>query len=172
MDVERRAVAREDAIKILLIDDSPIDAELNLMALRRGGVRYEHRIAGNEAELRAVLAVFEPDLVLCDFRLPDLDGFAAQALVREAYADLPLIFVTGAITEDHAVIALKSGAVDYVLKSNLLRLPMAATRAVQESRERRRLEVSLEDSQERARQHAARLETLWRIANNPDVRGG
>jgi diguanylate cyclase (GGDEF)-like protein len=82
-----------------------------------------------------------------------------------------LIFVSGTISEDRAVMALQSGAVDYVLKSNLMRLPIAAKRAVSEAGERKRLEVSLQQAEEQTRRHAARLETLWKIANNPTLRG-
>lgn len=168
---DRLDVRPDDAIKILIIDDSAIDAELSIMALRRGGIVKDVRIAADETELRAALAVFVPDLVLCDFSFPNLDGLAAQRIVREAYPDAPLIFVSGTISEERAVTALKSGAVDYVLKSNLTRLPIAAARAVQEAAERKRFQVSLNDSEQRTRRHGERIDTLWRIANDLTLRG-
>jgi CheY-like chemotaxis protein len=81
--IESLPEQRGENMKILIIDDNPIDAELALMALRRGGVACDFRIAADERELRAKLAVFEPDLILCDFSFPGLDGFAAQRIVRE-----------------------------------------------------------------------------------------
>lgn len=157
-------------IKILIIEDNPRDAELCVMLLERAGIATEIVVAADEAEIRASLPVFAPDVVLCDFTFPNLDGFAAQRIVREVYADTPLIFVSGTISEEYAVTALQSGAVDYVLKANLKRLPSAVSRAVRESRDRRKLEVSLRSAEERSRQHAERLEALWRIANNPSLR--
>ena len=158
-------------IKVLIVDDNPRDAELSVMQLRRAGVLAETVVAANERELRAALGTFTPDVIVCDFSFPDFDGLAAQRIVRESHADTPLIFVSGAISEDRAVMALQSGAVDYVLKSNLLRLAPAVQRAVRDARDRKRLEVSLLGSEERARRQATRLEALWRIANNPSLSG-
>jgi len=177
--------AAEPPIKLLIVDDNPIDAELCLMELRRAGIATEAVTVADETELYDALGRFDPDLVLCDFSFPNFDGFQAQRIVRSARADTPLIFISGVITEDRAVLALQSGAVDYVLKSNLLRLPTAVRRAVADSREKTRLERSvasgqlqLEQSQEqlrvrelRSRQHAARLEALWRIADRPNLVG-
>jgi diguanylate cyclase (GGDEF)-like protein len=157
-------------IRLLVIDDSPHDADLSLMTLRRSGAVIEAVIAADEAELRSILLTFVPDVILCDFSLPGLDGLGAQRIVREFHVDVPLIFVSGTISEDRAVAALRSGAVDYVLKSNLQRLPSAVQHAVREARERTRLKGSLEDSEERARRHAERLEALWRIVNDPQLR--
>ncbi len=151
------------AIKLLIIDDNPRDAELYLMQLRRAGFAVAAVTAADQGELRAALADFVPDVVLCDFSFPDFDGFAAQSIVRAACGDVPLIFVSGAITEDRAVLALQSGAVDYVLKSNLTRLPTAVDRAVTDAR-------AQTSREERTRQHAERLEALWRIADHPDLR--
>jgi len=156
--------------RLLIIDDSPYDVELSLRTLRRSGAAIECVVAGDEAELRRALATFVPDVILCDFSLPGLDGLGAQRIVREFHTDTPLIFVSGTISEDLAVAALRSGAVDYVLKSNLQRLPSAVQHALTEARERTLLRESLEDSEERARMHADRLEALWKIVNDPQLR--
>ena len=170
MSVERQPESSAGAIKILIVDDAPIDAELSLMELRRSGMITQSVVAADEMELRAALATFVPDVILCDFGFPGFDGFAAQRIVREAYPQMPLIFVSGTISEDRAVMALQSGAVDYVLKSNLLRLPSAVQRAVSEARARSDLQALLQGSEERARHHVLRLEMLWRIVNDPKLR--
>lgn len=161
----------DGAINVLIIEDNSSDAELSLLELRRAGVLTNGVIVANQDELSAALRTFVPDVILCDFSLAGFDGFAAQRIVREVYADTPLIFVTGTLSEDRAVMALQSGAVDYILKSSLLRLPTAVQRAVHEAREHRRFEQSLTVAEERARQHAERLDALWRITNNPALRG-
>jgi diguanylate cyclase (GGDEF)-like protein len=117
------------------------------------------------------LAKFVPDVVLCDFAFPGFDGFVAQGIVREAFADVPLIFVTGTISEERAVVAVQSGAVDFVLKSNLTRLPSVVRRAARDAREKRSLERSLEVFEERGQRQAQRLEALWRMVNDPKLQG-
>jgi CheY-like chemotaxis protein len=134
-------------MKVLIVDDNPRDAELSLMTLRRSGTAVEYQIASDEAELRGVLQTFIPDVILCDFAFPNFDGISVQRIVQTVRAETPLIFVSGTISEETAVIALKSGAVDYVLKSNLVRLPSAVHRAVKEAREKQRLLESLRDSE-------------------------
>jgi serine phosphatase RsbU (regulator of sigma subunit) len=134
-------------MKVLIVDDNPRDAELSLMTLRRSGTAVEYQIASDEAELRGVLQTFIPDVILCDFAFPNFDGISVQRIVQKVRAETPLIFVSGTISEETAVIALKSGAVDYVLKSNLVRLPSAVHRAVKEAREKQRLLKSLRGSE-------------------------
>lgn len=155
-----------EPIKILIIDDNLLDAELELRELRRAGMEVEGRIAADEPQLHAALGSFAADVILCDSSFPNFDGAMAQRIAKSVAAETPLIVVSGTITEDRAVLALQNGALDYVLKSNLIRLPSAVQRAVHEARERAALQVSLRASEERARQHAERLEALWRIVNN------
>ena len=151
-------------MKILIIDDNPVDVELCLMALRRGGIAVKAEAAADEPELRALLATFAPDVVLCDFSFPNFDGFSAQQMVHDAYPEAPLIFVSGTISEEGAAMALQGGAVDYVMKSSLARLPNAVERAALSGR-------LAADSAEAARRHTERLETLWDIVNDPALRG-
>jgi DNA-binding NtrC family response regulator len=65
--------------------------------------------------------------------MPGFSGQEALAIAHSLHSDIPFIFVSGMLGEENAVNALKSGATDYVLKSNLLRLPAAVERAVKES---------------------------------------
>ncbi len=151
-------------IRALIVDDNPADRELCIAALKRYGMSVEWVAAEGEAELRAALRSFVPDVVLCDFSFPDFDGFAARRIVYEAVPECPLIFVSGAISEERAAIALQCGAVDYVMKSTLVRLPIAVERAVATAR------ASAEVAR-RARWHVKRLERLWGIANDPALDG-
>ncbi len=56
------------------------------------------------------------DLLLTDFQMPDMDGFALLAHVREHHPDLPAIMMTGHASVQHAVQAMSGGAVDYLPK--------------------------------------------------------
>jgi diguanylate cyclase (GGDEF)-like protein len=167
--LEKLRASSDGAIQVLVIDDNPLDAELSLAELRRAGILADSLVAADEAALRAALRTFVPDVILCESS-SDLDGFAAQRIVRETCGS-PLIFVTARISEQRAIIGLESGAVDYILKPHLERLPSAVQHAVREARKLKRLEVSLEDSADQARGQAERLESLWRIVNNPNLRG-
>jgi len=159
--------AGDDAIKVLIVDDNPFDAELSRAELRRSGVPAEYVLAADEAELHLALLDFVPDVVLCDFTFPDFDGFTAQHIVREAHANVPLIFVSGTISEERAAEAFRNGAVDYVMKTNLARLPSAVQRAVRSSRLVADAQERLRDEEERSRQHAQRLEALLQVVNDP-----
>jgi diguanylate cyclase (GGDEF)-like protein len=129
-------------VRVLLVEDIETDAELTLLNLRRAGLHCIAKRVETEAELRAALAEFDPDIVLSDFSLPEFTGFSALEVVREIAPDVPFIFVSGTIGEERAVNALLCGAVDYLLKSNLTRLPAAVRRALAEveARKQRRLE--------------------------------
>lgn len=127
----------EPVLKVLLLEDAPADAELETGILRRAGIACEARVVANERDLMHELAHFAPDVVLSDFSLPGFDGLTALHLVKGRRPDIPYIFVSGTIGEERAIDALKHGATDYVLKSNLARLPPAVTRAVREADEAR-----------------------------------
>jgi len=123
--------------RILVVEDVATDAELEIRELKRAGLRVEHHLVDNEEAFVRALAVFGPDVIISDFSMPHFDGMAALALAREAAPEIPFIFVSGTIGEEYAIRALKNGATDYVLKTNLVRLPAAVERAIGEASERR-----------------------------------
>jgi DNA-binding NtrC family response regulator len=124
-------------LNILIVEDSPDDAVLAIHELKRPGCELKCERVETEGGLRRALAREAWDVVLCDFTLPQFNGKQALDIVREADAELPFIYVSGTIGEDVAVAALKSGANDYVLKSNLKRLGPAVERELREARLRR-----------------------------------
>ena len=124
-------------LRLLLTEDNPADAELELRELKRAGLRIAHRIADTEQGFVSALREFSPDVILSDFSMPGFDGMAALALARDLAPDTPFVFVSGTLGEEYAIRALRNGATDYVLKTNLVRLPAAVERAFTESKERR-----------------------------------
>ena len=137
-------------VRILLVEDSPEDAELTCEQLRDAGLEAEFERVDSEAELAQALAVFRPDLVLSDLSMPGFSGYDALRAVRAQQPPVPFIFVSGTMGEDTAVQALRDGAADYILKDKTARLPAAAARAIRESRserERERVEKELLRSQ-------------------------
>jgi diguanylate cyclase (GGDEF)-like protein/PAS domain S-box-containing protein len=131
-----------DALRLLMIEDVDADAEIAMRELKRAGLSVDHRRVETAAELVRECREFDPDIVLSDFALPHFDGLSALKLVRQLRPDVPFIFVSGTIGEETAIESLRSGANDYVLKTNLSRLPTAVRRALGDAAERsKRLET-------------------------------
>jgi CheY-like chemotaxis protein len=116
-------VATSQPIRLLLAEDNPVDVELELRVLRRAGLKVTHLVADREEPFVRALEEFLPDVVLSDFSMPYFSGMAALRIARQRAAATPFIFVSGTIGEAHALEALRAGAADYVLKTDLQRLP-------------------------------------------------
>lgn len=139
---------------ILHIEDSPEDAELIENLLRRGGLFFNLHLVSERSAFEKSIKSIKPDIILSDFDLPEFDGFDALTMSKDFLPDIPFIFVTGAVGEEMAVTALKSGATDFILKSNLGRLVPAVERALDEykiARERKKLYHTLKINEERFR---------------------
>ena len=79
--------------------------------------------------MRRELKAWRPDLILSDFSIPGFNGMAALDIARVEASGVPFIFLSGTIGEERAIEALKCGAIDYVLKSDPMRLVPAGARA-------------------------------------------
>ncbi|RYG25659.1 PAS domain S-box protein [bacterium] len=159
---------------ILLLEDSPLDAELIARTLRNGGVECRLTRVDTEEEFRSCLKEFGAfDIVLSDFRIPGFDGLEALSIAKELQPDVPFVFVSGVMGEDVAVDALKQGATDYVLKNRLDRLAIALTRALEESRlrkERADAQHALRETEANFRALADNMDQLaWMSAPNGEV---
>jgi len=133
-------------LRILLIEDDPSDAELELVELHRGGFEISSDVAQTREEISNYLDRNSYDLVLADYNLPHFRGMEAVDIIREKKLSVPLILVTGALKSVMAVECLKQGATDYVLKDNLTRLSLCVRRALEETRlkqERKRAQDEL-----------------------------
>jgi PAS domain S-box-containing protein len=124
-------------LRVLLLEDSPADAELALAALAAAGLDCAADVALARADFERLYAADRYDVVLADYNLPDYTGLDALARVRAADGLQPFILVSGALGEERAVEALRAGITDFVLKGNLNRLGPAVERALQESGQRR-----------------------------------
>src|ERR1041385_110797 len=127
----------EQPLQVLLVEDSENDAALLEIELQRAGFDPQcHRVEPPEA-LSAALDRQTWDLVIADYIMPRFNGLAALGQVKEKGLDLPFIVVSGHITDDTAVAAMKAGAHDYVMKDNLARLGSAVERELREAEVRR-----------------------------------
>lgn len=141
-------------LRILQIEDVPTDAELIRHELVMAGFDFEMLCVQNEGELYDALTRFTPDIVLSDYSLPRFSGLQALEIVRGHLPQVPLIFISATIGEERAVALLRGGATDYVLKSNLSRLPPVVRRALKEAEEREariHAEAALRENESRFR---------------------
>jgi signal transduction histidine kinase/ActR/RegA family two-component response regulator len=133
-------------LQVLIVEDSENDALLLDLELQRAGYQTVCHRVDTAGAMGAALERQRWDLVIADYVMPLFNGLAALALVREKGLDLPFIIVSGHITEDTAVAAMKAGAHDYVMKDKLARLGPAVERELREAevrRQRRRTEETL-----------------------------
>ncbi|MBA4062986.1 MAG: hybrid sensor histidine kinase/response regulator [Isosphaera sp.] len=124
-------------LRVLVVEDRAEDAELIVLALRRGGFDPSWERADSADGLRAALAAGTWDAVLSDYTLPGFGARAALGVVREADPDLPFLVVSGTVGEEVAVEVMRAGANDFVLKHALSRLAPAVGREVREAARRR-----------------------------------
>lgn len=147
-------------LHILHLEDDQNDAALVLSTLEAEGIHCLSTCVQNRREFVRALEQGGIDLVISDYTLPAFDGLSALGTVRAAWPDLPVILLSGTLGEERAVVALKSGATDYVLKEHLSRLAPAIRRAmheVDERAERRRLEAQFIEAQ--------KMEVLGQLAS-------
>ena len=94
----------------------------------------------NRVEARdAFVAALEEggfDMIISDYTLPSYDGHSALLAAQAKRPEVPFIFFSGTLGEEHAIRALKDGATDYVLKSKPARFASADVRALREAEER------------------------------------
>lgn len=141
-------------LKLLLIEDSPHDAELTLLTLERSGMQVDATLVHDHQGAEQALREQAFELILSDYLLPGSSGAKALQVARQQAPQVPFIFLSGIFGEEHAVEMMRLGAVDYVLKQNMAFLPKAVERAlaeVRERRERRRAEEALHEVEIRAR---------------------
>lgn len=115
----------EKPLKILVLEDVEDDVGLIERELRKGGLKFETARVDNKPEFIEALRRYRADVILSDHSLPQFNSFEALKLCRRSGITIPFILVTGSVSEEFAVTCLKEGADDYVLKSNLIRLPNA-----------------------------------------------
>jgi PAS domain S-box-containing protein len=142
------------ALRILILEDLPSDAELMVYELRHARIAHSFRRVADREHFVASLEEDCPDIILSDFNLPGFDGLEALALAQANCPGTPFIFVSGAMGEEVAIDAMKRGATDYVLKDRITRLGPAVDRALREAgerRKRRQVAAALRESEERYR---------------------
>jgi DNA-binding NtrC family response regulator len=136
----------DSLLRVLIVEDSEDDTDLLGLELQSGGFDVTHRRVDSAAAMRVALDGEKWDLVISDYSMPDFSGKEAMKILRERNIEAPFIFVSGTISEDTAIAALKSCAQDYVFKGDLTRLVPAIRRELRDAegrQERKRLEMQV-----------------------------
>ncbi len=147
------------ALRLLIVEDSEDDAALLLRELRRGGYDVTHERVDTPGALTSALDRQKWDLVISDHSMPHFTGIDALHTLRSKGSRIPFIFVSGTMGEETAVSALKDGAQDYLMKTNLKRLVPAVQRELREAEQRQERERL-----ERQVQQLHKFETIGRLA--------
>jgi two-component system, NarL family, sensor histidine kinase UhpB len=121
-------------LKILYLEDSEQDAEMTARVLKKAGIPFQFEVVDNQDEYENALRKSRPDLVLADHSLYHFNSVEALKIFRSLDLKVPFILVTGTVSEEFAVNILKEGANDYLLKSNLSRLPNAILNSLEKFR--------------------------------------
>lgn len=147
-------------LHLIVVEDSEFDYEYALAqllsdpAFGNGGLTAQR--VEDEPGLRAALAAGRVDAVITDHNLPRFDSFSALKVARESDADLPVLVLSGELSEELAVAALHAGADDFILKSRMLRLAPALQRALDAAAMRRERRLQ----EQRLRELTAHLERV------------
>lgn len=150
-------------IRILFIEDNENDAYLEIDLLQNSGFEVSHQRVDTPEALKKALEEKTWDCIISDYVLPLFTGIDALNIFKETGLDIPFIIVSGAIGEEMAVTAMKAGAHDCIMKSNLSRLVPALQRELREAEIRRNNKIT----EETIRFERRLLRTL--IDNLPDL---
>jgi len=119
-------------LRVLIVEDSENDALLLLRELKRAGYEPSHDRVYTAPDMKTALEKQYWDVIISDFVMPQFSGLEALKLVQEKGLDIPFIITSGKISDDTAVVSMKAGAADYIMKDNLARLSPAIERELQE----------------------------------------
>ncbi|MBU2489145.1 MAG: response regulator [Proteobacteria bacterium] len=143
-------------LRVLMVEDSQDDVALVVRVLSRNGYDPAFRVVDRAGDMARALSGELWDLVIADFTMPGFPGHQSLAVFKESEVQIPYIALSDRVEVELAVEAIKAGAADYVLKSNLARLIPAVSgeiaRAQARRESRRAAETLARRSKERERE--------------------
>src|SRR5215203_4354399 len=116
------------ALRVLVVDDEQMLTDLLSMALRMEG--WEVRTAASGFSALQAARDFDPDAMVLDIMMPDLDGMAVLQRLRQSGNDVPVLFLTAKDAVGDRVAGLTAGGDDYVTKPFSLEEVVARLRAL------------------------------------------
>jgi len=103
---------------VLIVDDSPVD-RVRIEGVLKKDPRVKTRLAQSGSDALAILGQYQPDIVVTDLQMPEMDGLQLVTAIRIHYPSVPVVLITAHGSEELAVRALEQGAASYVPKSQL-----------------------------------------------------
>jgi two-component system, cell cycle sensor histidine kinase and response regulator CckA len=127
-------VATAAAVQVLLVEESLADSQKILEELRASGMTVEPTVVATRHEFLDAIATQDYSVVLSAYRLRDWSGMEALDELQKLGKETPFILVTGILGEAETQACLQPGVTDYVLKSQLVRLPSTIRRTLDAKR--------------------------------------
>ena len=131
-------------LRVLLVEDDPLDGELVVRELRKNGYEPEWQRVDTQAEFMKRLVQDPPDVIISDHVMPQFSSAEALQCLHDSRLTIPFIVVSHAIGDEEAVGLMRNGASDYVLKSRMARLGEAVRHVL----EKRQLRSQYAEAQE------------------------
>lgn len=126
----------DNIFKVFILEDMPVDLELVKRQVRKFNPQVLFSTARHRQEFEGKVAMFQPDVILSDYNLPDMNGLEALLYVREHLTSTPFIFITGILNDEEKVAeGILNGASGYLLKDNLRNLPTLLQQVVSQNEE-------------------------------------
>ncbi|MES2704498.1 MAG: PAS domain S-box protein [Bacteroidota bacterium] len=117
-------------LNLLLLEDESMDAYLIRKVLEKSGMLFDMEVIDSRHAFIAALEHNTYDLIIADHSLPQFDAIEAMEITKKKKLPVPFILITGSVSEEFAVSAMKNGAYDYILKDRLQRLPGAVSNCI------------------------------------------
>jgi PAS domain S-box-containing protein len=121
-------------VKILHLEDVRSDADIVKREMQKSALQFEWLWVSARKDFQQALSRFQPDIILCDHSMPGFSSAEAVEIIRDAGFNIPFILITATLSEDIAVMMLRKGITDYILKDRMQRLPAAVTNALEKWR--------------------------------------
>jgi len=153
---------KKGKIKILFAEDLSTDVDLAKWEIARVFPEIEVAVVDTERDFIEKLRGFSPDLVISDYLMPGFDGMRVIELVLKNAPELPVIILTGSMNEDTAAECMKAGAIDYVIKEHMARLPYAVVEAL----EKKEIKIAKEKAEKALIESERKFRLLAEKAND------
>jgi PAS domain S-box-containing protein len=143
-----------DPIRILVVEDNPLDKKLIEAHIMNAHLKAEMRLVETQENYLNELKNFRPDVVISDYFMDGFNGMDVLNLHKKEAPDTPFIFITGQLREETAIKCLEHGAQDYIMKDHLKRLPVAVKNVLMLRDEKQvvnQKQKALEESEKRYR---------------------
>jgi PAS domain S-box-containing protein len=149
-------MTKKSPARILFVEDMPADAELAKREIRKSGLDFSSQRVDTQEAFLIALRDFQPEIIVSDYTMPTFDGRQALALAQQWDPTVPVIILTGSINEETAVDCLRSGAMDYIIKEHIVRLPFS----VREALEKRKAHLARESAERALRKSESSLQAI------------